>query len=110
MNIQHKQLAGGRWLELTFFEQMANIGSEVERTISWKNKNNQEYSRLAFFRSLELLDFTINDQRNLHRLKELLRLRETLNDYFYFENIYKSTDKSWQSYFYPFFWASRRNK
>ena len=50
MNIQHKQLAGGRWLELTFFEQMANIASEVERTISWKNKNNQEYSRLAFFR------------------------------------------------------------
>jgi len=48
MTFQHQQLAGGRWFKLSFFEQMANIGSEIERTISWKNKENLDYSRQAF--------------------------------------------------------------
>lgn len=107
MGNQHKQLADGRWNELSFFEQMANIGSEVERTIKWKNKNNAEYSRLAFERALELLDLTVADKKNKKRLKEIMRLRETLADYFAFDNIYKATDKSWQNYFYSFNFAAR---
>ena len=65
---QHKDLAAGHWQELSFFEQMANVGSEVERTISWKNKGNLEYSQKAFERALELLDLTIADKRNQKRL------------------------------------------
>lgn len=109
MATQHKRMADGRWFEFSFFEQMANIGSEVERTISWKAKNNPEYSRMAFERALELLDLTIADSRNIKRLKELLRVREALADYFEFDNEYKSTDKLWQNYFYPFNWAARLN-
>ena len=89
MKHQHKQLANGRWFNLSFMEQMANIGSEVERTISWRNKNNSEYSSLAFERALELLDLTVEDANNVQsrsRLKELLRLREVLVDYFLFSN------------------------
>ena len=37
---------------------MANVGSEVERALNWQAKGNKEYSRLAFERALELLDFT----------------------------------------------------
>ncbi len=107
METQHKQLAAGRWNKLSFFEQMANIGSEVERAIKWKNKDNAEYSQMAFERSLELLDLTVADKKNKKRLKELLRLRETLVDYFVFENIYNSTDKSYQNYFYAFNFAAR---
>lgn len=107
--IQHKEMASGRWFKMTFFEQMANIGSEVERTISWKEKNNPEYSKMAFERALELLDLTINDKRNIKRLKELLRVRETLADYFEFDNEYKSSDKLWRGYFFPFNWAARLN-
>lgn len=109
MKIQHKNLAGGRWRELSFFEQMANVGSEVERAIKWKNKGNAEYSRLAFERALELLDLTIDNEMNKSHLKELLRVRETLADYFVFDNIYESTDKSWQNYFYAFNFAARIN-
>lgn len=69
MKIQHKKLASGSWNKLTFIEQMANIGSEVERTISWKNKGNTEYSKMAFVRALELLDLTITCPKNLKRLK-----------------------------------------
>ena len=107
MSYQHKQLATGRWLELSFVEQMANMGSEIERTILWKNKNNYDYSRKAFERGLELLDLTITDIKNKSRLKELTRLREILIDYFLFDNQYSSSDKLWRNYFYPFNFAAR---
>jgi len=112
MNYQHKNLASGRWHELTFFEQMANIGSEVERTISWKKKNNSEYSKMAFERALELLDLTLRDPKNKtsSRLKELTRLYETLVDYFMYDNQYGSSDKLWHNYFYAFNYAARLNR
>lgn len=106
MKYQHKQLAQGRWFELTFFEQMANIGSEVERAISWKTKNN-EYSKKAIERGLELLELTISDVKNRKRVKELMRLYEALVDYFYFDNQFSSSDKLWQNYFYAFSYAAR---
>jgi len=109
MNFQHKKLAGGKWQKLSFIEQMANIGSEVERAIKWSKKN-CEYSRQAFERVLELLDLTISDKNNLSRLKELVRLREILVDYFQFNNIYQSTDQKWQNYFYAFNYAARLGK
>ncbi|MBI4743319.1 MAG: hypothetical protein HY776_00540 [Actinobacteria bacterium] len=109
MKYQHKQLSRGRWFELTFFEQMANVGSEVERAILWRDKNN-DYSFKAIERALELLDLTISDIKNRIRLKELTRLRETLVDYFYFDNQFSSSDKLWRNYFYAFSFASRLNK
>lgn len=110
MAYQHKNLAGGRWKALTFFEQMANVGSEVERAIKWKNKNNVTYSVLAFERALELLDLTMDNEKSGSRLKELARVRETLADYFAFENIYGSSDEKWQKYFYIFNFAARKNR
>jgi hypothetical protein len=105
----HKELAAGRWRELTFFEQMANVGSEIGRTINWRDKN-EEYSRLAFERGLELLDLTIADPKNRTGLKELCRVREVLVDYFMYANEYGSSDKLWQNYFYGFNYAARLGK
>ena len=110
MNYQHKQLAAGRWKKLSFFEQMANIGSEVERTIGWKKKGNNTYSNLAFERALELLDFTIDTCNQRSKLKELTRLRECLVDYFLYDNIYNSTEQSWHTYFYAFAYAAQLHR
>ena len=107
MSIQHKELASGRWLSLTLMEQLANVGSEIERTIKWKQKGNSEYSAKAFDRALELLDLTIQDVKNRLRLKEILRVREALADHFVFENSYKTTETSWQKYFLGFTYAAR---
>lgn len=107
MSPQHKELAAGRWNQLTFLEQMANIGSEIERTISWKKKGRPEISGRAFERALELIDLTIADLKNRPRLKELLRVREAVSDHFYFENSYQSTPESWQRYFGSFLIATR---
>jgi hypothetical protein len=110
MTYQHRELAAGRWYELSFFEQMANVGAEIGRTISWKKKNRPDYSQRAFERALELLDFTIGDRKNLGRLRELLRVREALADFFVFDNTYGSTDESWQRYFHPFQFAARSDR
>jgi hypothetical protein len=103
----HRELAAGRWRELTFFEQMANIGSEVERTIRWNGKGRTEVGMRALERALELLDMTVEDPKNRSRLRELLRVREVLADHFFFDNEYASTDRSWQRYFHPFAWGAR---
>ncbi len=107
MNYQHKYLADGRWFEIPFTAQMANIGSEVIRSINWKNKKNPEYSQKAFERALELLSLTISDIKNKKRLRELTRLYEVLVDYFAFDNEYKSTDQLWQNYFLAFNYKAR---
>lgn len=110
MNYQHKQLASGRWKELSFVEQMANVGSEIERAINWKNKNNADYSQRAFERALELMDLTMGDEKNKNRLREIARVREALVDYFAFENIYRSSDKKWKNYFAIFNFAARAGR
>jgi len=108
MSTIHKDLAAGRWKQLNFVTQMSNIGSEVERTISWKDKGNKLYSQKAFYRALELLDLTIECFDKTSGLRELTRLREVLVDYFAGQNNYSSTDSSWRKYFYAFNFAARR--
>jgi hypothetical protein len=105
MTAMHRELAAGRWFELSLVEQMANIGSEIERTISWRGLN-EKNSTTAFDRGLELLDLTIADPRHRRRLRELARVREALADYFVFENLYGSTDESWRRYFHTFMYAA----
>ena len=105
----HQDLTKKRWFEFSIFEQMANIGSEVYRAISWRGKD-QNLSRGAFWRALELIDLTVDDPKNKNRLKEILRMREVLVDYFVGDNQYHSTDESWQNYFYSFNYAARLNK
>ena len=109
MIFQHKDLAAGRWNELSFIEQMANIGSEVERALNWRVKNNEDYSRKASERALELMDLTLDSAKGQPRLKELARTREALVDFFGGTNEYKSTDESWRKYFSCFTYAARRN-
>jgi len=106
MTVRHAELAAGRWFGLSLVEQLAHVGSEVERAIRWRGKGNPEYGRRAFERALELLDLTIADEKNRLRLKELTRLREALADYFWFDNRYGSTDESWQKYFHAFTYAA----
>ncbi|UCD54830.1 MAG: hypothetical protein JSV93_04745 [Candidatus Omnitrophota bacterium] len=109
MNYQHKDLATGRWNQLPFLEQMANIGSEVERALKWRAKHNTAYSQQAFERALELMDLTLDSVKGFTRLKELTRLREALVDYFFGTNQFMSTEESWRKYFSNFTYAVRKN-
>jgi hypothetical protein len=107
---QHDTLAAGRWQAFSLVEQLANVGSEVERALTWLDKRNPEYSRLAFLRALELLNLTIADPKHRNRLRELTRLREALLDYFLGDNEFRSSEKIWRSYFYGFAYAAALRK
>lgn len=106
MSFQHQEPASGRWNEFSLLEQMAHIGSEVERALRWKAKENADYSRRAFERALELLGLTL-DGRHKGHLKEIARAGEILVDFFFGSNQFGSSDRSLRAYFLPFAYAAR---
>lgn len=79
MGYIHNRLASGAWFTLTLAEQLANIGSEVERAIAWHRKHDRARFEKAFERLLELIDLTLTDQRwKGPRRREIARLREEI--------------------------------
>lgn len=76
MQIIHKELASGKWFTIPLTEQLANIGSEVYRSINWFRKHDSERFLKAFERALELFDLTLEDERWKNRRKEICRNRE----------------------------------
>ncbi len=110
MTFQHKTLAHGRWRDYSLPEQLANIGSEIFRTIQWRNRGNEGYAKLAFERALELFDLTLQDTKNRDRLKEVARARELAVDYFFGCNLYQSSDEFWQKYFLAFNYLARQGR
>jgi hypothetical protein len=87
--------------------QLANVGTDVDRAISWRNRGDMEYSVKAFERALELLDLTISDDKNNKgKRRELLRVREALVDYFIYSNEYNTSDEFWHKYFFAFAYAA----
>ena len=106
MNTFHTDLSQN-WNHYSIYEQMANIGAEVGRSINWKKKNNVQMTQNALYRALELIDFTVADAKNINRLSEILRMRELLVDYSLGNNIYKSTDEGWNKYFFYYNLAAR---
>lgn len=103
----HKDVSPDHWFTFSLFEQLANVGTDIERTIQLKKSGNLDYSAKAFERALELLDFTIADPKNKKgTLKEILRVREALIDHFIYDNEYETTDEYWQQYFFDFNYAA----
>ena len=102
--IIHKELAAGRWFELSLCEQLGNVGSDVDRAIKWKNRGIIEDQDKALMRAIELLDLTIADPKHKGRggRKEMARAREILLDYFYGDNQYGYTDEALSKYFYNY--------
>ena len=81
--MQHQGLENGRWAELTFPQQMANIGSETSRIYRALEAGKESRAESAFARFQELVDLTIKygrtDASPLLRsamLEELCRFRE----------------------------------
>ena len=98
----HYNLSKEEWFFLPITEQIANIGTEIGRTINWKSKDAKK-SAAAFDRALELLDLTIEDKKNHgSSLRELCRLKAALVDYFMGKNEYGSSETLWNNYFYFF--------
>ena len=99
-----------KWFRLSSIEQMANIGAEVGRALNWKKKGEKKLSFNALFRALDLIDASVADKKNKNRLKEFLRTREILVDYFVGKNIYQTSASQLEKYFYYFNFAASNIK
>jgi hypothetical protein len=82
----HKNLTQKKWNSLSKDKQILNICSELIRAKNWLLKNKNDYMKNSLDRALELIDLTSADRKwRRGSLKELLRLREALSE-FYIEN------------------------
>ena len=108
----HEDLESGRWWQLTLYEQLAHVGSEVGRAIRWRPRN-ERIADGALARALDLMDLTLSDPRHRlrpGRLRELARVREVLVDYLAGANDYGSTAESLLRYFDVFAVAAGRSR
>ena len=81
--MQHTSLENGRWAELTFPQQMANIGSETSRVYRALSAGKDARAESSFARFQELVDLTIRLGRQGESMQarsamweELCRFRE----------------------------------
>jgi hypothetical protein len=110
--IAHRELAAGRWWQLSLCEQMGNIGSDVGRALRWTGRN-PALAEAALFRALELFDLTLADPRHLahaSRLREIARAREVVVDLLAGPNAFGSDGPSLLRYFDAFAVAARQTR
>jgi hypothetical protein len=107
MSILHSNLANGRWFELSLYEQMGNIGTEVGRALRAQKQNDTVALENATERTLELFDLTMADPRIITRLKEIARARECFVDALSENSEYKSSLEDLDKYFMQFAIAAR---
>lgn len=108
-SFQHKELAAGRWAEMSLAEQMGNIGSEVSRSLRWYGRNERRFQSCSD-RALELLDLSILDAQKKGlsaRLGELCRAREEFCDYFFGGNSWGTDPARMQRYYDQFISLAR---
>ena len=92
--MQHSSLENGRWAELTFPQQMANIGSETYRVYKALCEGKDNRAQSAFVRFQELIDLTIRYGRRDAPLsarsamwEELCRFRDLFCDAYLSRNL-----------------------
>ncbi len=103
----HQELADGKWFTMTFFEQLANIGSEVYRT--FLAQKDEEKLKGAFRRSLELFCLTLSDARwrGTGRYKEIGRVYELYCHAVFGNNEYKTSLEDLNRYFHQYTYAAQ---
>lgn len=100
--------AAKRWQTLAVTEQLAHVGSEVERAIRAHEAGHRERFDNALARALDLFDLTAADDRwRGARRREILRAREEFCGLFYASYSAQSAI-GLRKYFYAFAVASRR--
>ena len=88
---------------------MANVGSEVERSIRAKEAANETRLYHALARALELFDLTAADDRwRGPRRREILRAREEFCRLFFADDAPRGSAHGLKRYFLAFAVAARR--
>jgi len=99
------------WAQLSIFEQMGNIGSEVGRAINAWRAEKKDRAQGAIDRGLDLFDATAEvwAQRKSPRTREILRARECFVALFYGGTFEQDAD-ALDRYFMQFAFAARAGR
>jgi hypothetical protein len=109
LGTHHVQAAAGRWAALTLVEQMAHIGSEVDRAVRAREGRREQRFEQALSRALELFDLTAADPRWVGpRRREILRAREEFCRLFFDPTVTHGSAASLCAYFLQFAVAARQ--
>lgn len=97
-----------KWSDMTLFEQMGNIGSEVGRALSAKKRGDKSAMTGAFYRGLDLIDYTAElwAKDKSPKLKELLRAREL----FASSIVTDKEEPGLENYFFQYALAARSDR
>lgn len=107
----HAEAAAGGWDRLSLVEQLAHIGSEVERAIRAHDAGRRARWEAALDRALELFDLTARDPRwRGHRRQEVLRAREEFCRLFFGESPPSGSAAGLRRYFLHFAIAARNRR
>lgn len=100
-----------KWAELSLFEQMGNIGSEVGRSVSAYERHDQQRFNGALARAIDLFDATIDvmiAQRSA-RVREVLIAKDQFLSLF-FGNFSLAEAKEIEKYFMQYAIAARLHR
>lgn len=105
------QIDRADWAELSIFEQMGNIGSEVGRAINAQRNGKTKRVDGAIDRALDLFDATIECliEQKSPRVREVLRSREEFLRLF-FDNAFDADADNIERYFMQFATAARNQR
>src|SRR5688572_15915442 len=96
---------------LTLMEQLAHVGSEVERSIRAHGAGQHERFENALTRALELFDLTAADERwRGPRRREILRAREEFCRVFFGDDSSDDSAHGLRAYFLHFAVAARQQR
>ena len=100
-----------RWAQLSIYEQMGNIGSEVGRAIKARRTGREERVEGAIVRALDLFNATTEQLvvEKSPRLKEVLRARNEFLRLFY-DDTFDTDADAIERYFTQFAIANRNIK
>jgi hypothetical protein len=108
MKPRHRELPVGRWYGLNLMQQLARVGKEVNLALKWQEKGKPELCLRSADLALALLGLTIDDPENQDRVRELTQVRELLADYFFGENLCRTSPDLWRGWFDVFARAARK--
>ena len=102
------QIDRDQWAQLSIFEQMGNIGSEVGRAISAQRRGKTERVEGAIYRALDLFDATTEAlvKEKSPRTREVLRARDEFLRLFY-DGTFETDSDNIERYFTQFAIAAR---
>lgn len=101
-----------RWANMTIFDQMGNISSEVGRSFNARRQGQSEKENMAMVRALDLFDATIDSliANKSIRSKEVLRSKEQYLSALLNPKFDEKDGASIEKYFMQYAVASRLNK